>query len=73
MKISVTAKPRSNEELVTKIDDTHFEVAVKEPPVQGRANAAIIKALADYFDLPPYKVSIVMGHTSRQKVVEVEE
>jgi uncharacterized protein len=71
MKISVKAKPLSREPGVTKIDESTYEVAVKEPPVQGRANQAIIKALAEYFKVPVFKVRIVNGHISRQKIVEI--
>lgn len=71
MKIFVKAKPHSSEAFVKKIDEQNFEVAVKEPPVQGRANAAIIKALADYFNIAPSRVRMVSGYTSRQKVIEL--
>lgn len=50
---------------------THFEVAVKEPPIQGRANAAIIRALANFLALPPSRLRIAAGWTSRRKTIEV--
>ena len=71
MKLFITAKPRAKEESVEKIDDTHFVVAVKEPPIQGRANAAIINALADFLHIAPTRLSIVSGYTRRKKVIEV--
>ena len=49
MKIFVKAKPDSNENKVEKIDDSNFVVSVKDPPVQGRANRAIVKILSEYF------------------------
>lgn len=54
-----------------KVDETHFVVAVKEPPIQGRANAAIVRALAAHFGIAPSSVRIISGHTSRQKVIEI--
>lgn len=72
MKIFVTAKPSAKEERVEEIDPTHVVVAVKEPPVQGRANHAIVKALASHFGVPVSRVRIIAGHTSRRKVVEME-
>ena len=72
MKIFVKTKPRSKQERVEKIDETHFIVAVKEIPIEGRANKAIIKALADYFDVARSSVRIVSGHTARQKRIEVD-
>ena len=71
MKIFVKAKLRAKEKRIKKIDDTHFEVAVKDPPVDGRANTAIIKALADYFDIAPSRIEIISGHTSKQKIIKI--
>ncbi len=71
MKIFVKVKPGSREESVGKIDESHFNVSVKEPPRQGKANAAIVRALAEHFRVPRSSVSIVSGHTSRDKVVEI--
>lgn len=71
MKISIKAKPNSREEKVEQITEAEFIVSVKEPPVQGRANEAIIRILADYFNVSKSQVRIVSGWTSRQKVIEV--
>ena len=48
MKIFVKAKLNAKEERVERIDENNFIVAVKEPPVDGKANQAILKALAEY-------------------------
>lgn len=71
MTITVHAKPSAREEKVEKISETEYRVSVKEPPVQGRANAAIIKALAGYFGVSPSQVQIVHGHTSRTKIIAI--
>lgn len=71
MRIFIKAKPNSKKELVKKIDENNFIVSVKEAPIKGRANQAIIKTLADYFNVSPLKIRIVSGHRSRQKVIEV--
>lgn len=71
MKILVKAKPQAYEEKVEKIDDTHFVVHVKEPPVNGLANKGIAKVLAEYFKVSQSRVKVVKGFTSKQKVVEI--
>lgn len=71
MRINVKARPNSKEEKVEKISDTEFVVSVKEPPVQGKANRAIINALAVHFGIASARIKIVSGYTSRQKVVEI--
>ncbi|RJQ35715.1 DUF167 domain-containing protein [Candidatus Microgenomates bacterium] len=71
MKIFVTAKPRAKNEEVKKIDETHFIVSVKEPPVDGKANRAIAKALSDYFDIPISSVIMTSGYTFKIKTFEI--
>ena len=50
-----------------------YKVSVKEPPVQGKANEAIGRALASYFKVSPSQVSLVSGSSSKQKVFEIEK
>ena len=73
MRIFVKAKPNSKEEYIEKIDETHFVVAVKEPPRQGRANNAIAQALADYFHTSQSNVRLISGFSSKQKVFEIKD
>jgi len=56
---------------VEKINETYFEVAVKEPPVQGRANEVIVRALADFLNIAPSRLRIVAGWSSCRKIIEV--
>ena len=72
MQINIKAKPNSREEKVEKISDTDFIVSVKEPPVEGKANRAIINALAVYFKIASARIKLVSGWTSRQKVLEIK-
>lgn len=72
MKITVKAKPSARQASVEKIDDTHFVVAVTEPPVEGRANAAIVKALAAHFSTAPSNIRLISGATWKQKVFEID-
>lgn len=48
-------------------------VAVSEPAIDGRASTAVCRAIAEAVGVSLSKVSIVMGHTSRTKVVEINE
>lgn len=71
MKIFVKAKPKARKAYIKKIDDTHYVVAVNEPPVSGKANQAIIKSLAEYFSKPSSQIAIITGEKSKQKIVEI--
>ncbi len=72
MKISIKAFPNANKNKVEQIDRSNYSVSVKEPPIGGRANQAIVEVLAHYFKIPNSKVSIISGRTSSKKVIEVD-
>lgn len=73
MRITVRAKPDSRKESVEKIDEKNYIVSVKEPPVESRANQAVIRVLAGYFQTIPSKIFIVSGHTSKIKIIEITQ
>ena len=71
MKIVVQARPGAKEEKVEKVGDLSFKVSVKELPRQGRANAAIVRVLAEYFGVSQSQVRIISGQTIKNKIVEI--
>ncbi len=71
MKIFVRVKPKAKEEKVDKMDDINFKVSVKQPPEKGRANAAVVKALAGYFNISQSSIRIVSGSSSKLKIIEI--
>jgi len=73
MKIFVKVKPKAKEEKVEKIDDINFKVFVKQLPEKGRANRAVIKALANYFNTSQSNIQISSGSASRMKVIEIRK
>ena len=48
-------------------------IRVTAPPVDGKANAALCAFVARAAGVPPSRVSVVRGQTSRDKVVRVED
>ncbi|MBI2278617.1 MAG: DUF167 domain-containing protein [Candidatus Brennerbacteria bacterium] len=70
MRFFVRVKPNAKEEKVTG-EGTNFTVAVKAPPREGKANTAVIAALAAHFNVPKSQVNIVAGHVARHKVIEI--
>lgn len=72
MKIIIQAKTKSKLEKIEKIKGNEFKVWVKEPPVKGRANEAICKILAGYFNASPSHVKIISGALSKHKIVEIK-
>ncbi|MBU3934595.1 DUF167 domain-containing protein [Patescibacteria group bacterium] len=71
MKVFVKVKPKAKEEKVQKIDDINFKISVKQSPEKGRANAAVISALAEYFGINKSNINIVSGSSSKLKIIEI--
>lgn len=71
MKIFVKANPSSKSKEVKQIGKNHFLVKVKEPRKEGRANRAIVKALATHLGVAHSCITLVSGFSSKQKVFEI--
>lgn len=69
--IKVKAFPGSKIEEIIKKSENSFDVKVKEKPVQGQANRAIIAVLADYFKISKNKVRLIKGFRERNKIFEI--
>ena len=72
MKLHVRVKPKAKETRVVHVDETHFSVWVKEPPEEGRANEAVLRAVCEYLGVGRARVSLVRGGRSKNKVIEFD-
>lgn len=71
MNIQVVAHPNSKK---TKVEGDllgTLHVYVNEPPIDGRANAAIINALAKHFAVDRNNIFLTSGEKSKQKIFEI--
>ena len=71
MKIFVKVKAGARTEKVSRIDDLHFLVSVKEIPLEGKANKAVINALAEYLKLSKSQIMIITCFASREKIISI--
>jgi uncharacterized protein YggU (UPF0235/DUF167 family) len=58
--------------VVGRRTDGVIAVRVTAAPADGKANAAVIKAIADALGTRPSGLSLVSGHTGRDKRVQVD-
>jgi uncharacterized protein len=71
--LQVKVKPGSRDEALVEQDDGTWLARVKAPPVDGKANAALIALVAAHFGLRKAQVSIKSGASARMKRVQIEE
>ncbi len=72
MIINVRVIPRARVQKIVADGDV-YRVYTNAAPADGAANAAVIKMLSQYFDVPKSRISIVRGATSHDKVVSVSD
>ena len=67
--VDIAVKPRSSREGVGPIQGDRLCVTVNAPPVDGKANEAVVRLLASIFKIPRSAVTIVRGETGRKKTL----
>lgn len=69
-RITVDVKAGSHEEGVEDLEEGHYLVKVKAPRKKGKANSAVLKLLQKHFGC---RATIVSGHISTRKIIELTE
>ena len=71
-RLTVKVHPRAKRSALNGRLGEAWKLALAAPPVDGKANDECIRYLAEFAGVPRSRVRIVMGLTSRLKVVEIE-
>lgn len=82
MRIIVKVKPNAKVESVERVTQATldlgikdgldiYKVSVKEPPVSGKANEAVVRVLAEYFEVSKSQVTLVRGGSAKNKIFEI--
>jgi uncharacterized protein (TIGR00251 family) len=70
--LAVRAQPGAKKTAITGTygegPSAQLKIAVHAPPLEGRANHALLAFLADFFALPRNRVELLSGESSRSKV-----
>jgi uncharacterized protein len=71
IRVTVRVKPGSSRARVggSYGPDGQLVVAVNAPPIDGAANEAVLRAVADAAGIRPRQVTIASGHTARTKIL----
>lgn len=70
-RISVRLTPRGGRDAIEGWEGDVLHVRVSAPPVDGKANDALVRLLAKALGVAPSRVTLVAGAQARVKVVEV--
>jgi uncharacterized protein (TIGR00251 family) len=68
---AVKVHPRAHKNAITGVMGDALKLALTAPPVEGKANQAVIEFFAELFAIPRSSVTIASGETSRNKIVRI--
>lgn len=69
--LPVRAVPRAAKNELQGVHGDALKIRLQAPPVEGKANAALIRFLSDALDIPRTQLSIASGETGRNKAVRI--
>lgn len=77
MKLTVRLTPRGGRDAIEGFAEdgagrSLLKARVAAPPIEGEANAALVKLLARALGLPRGAVRIASGETARVKIIEID-
>lgn len=72
VRIRVHAQPNAPKNQIVGIHGDALKIKIHAPPEDGRANAELCEYLAKLAGVAKSRVTLVSGHSSRAKVVEIE-
>ena len=69
--LQVSVHPRARKNAITGTHGDALKLSLTAPPVEGRANEAVIAFFAALLRLPRSSITIAAGHSRRNKVVRI--
>jgi uncharacterized protein (TIGR00251 family) len=70
-RLRVRVKPRASKSRIVGVRSGMLEVAIAAPPVDGEANAELIRVLGRELGVKKSGIVIVSGQASREKLVQI--
>ena len=70
--VEIRLQPRGGRDAVVGERDGAVLIRISAPPVDGKANAALIAFVSKLLGVPKSSVTIVRGEASRNKVIRVD-
>ncbi len=69
--LTLHVQPGAKRTEVSGLHGEALKIRLAAPPVEGRANEALLKFIADFFGVPLRQVELKQGGQSRHKVVAI--
>lgn len=72
VQFKIKVQPRSGKNEICGLQGDALKIRLTAAPVDGEANTACIRYLADVLRLSPCRIRLMTGQTSHQKIIRVD-
>lgn len=72
VRIAVHVMPNAKKSEVVGVLDDAIKIRLQAPALEGRANEALVRFLADRLGVPKSAVTLTHGQTNKRKLLEVK-
>ena len=69
--LSVKVIPRASKDAIQGVMGDALKVRIQAPPVEGKANAHLVKFLSKHWGIPRANIEILSGETGRNKRLRI--
>ncbi len=70
--IKIYVQPGAKKNEIVGLFGEELKIKLQSPPIEGKANEALLKYLSQQLELPRSQITLKTGQTSRHKVVEIK-
>jgi uncharacterized protein (TIGR00251 family) len=71
IRFEIKVQPRASQNQITGVVEGVMKVRLNSPPVDGKANHALINLLAKTLSVPKKNISIIRGETNTSKLIHI--
>ncbi len=71
--LALHVQPGAKRTVVAGLHGDALKIRLAAPPIEGKANAELLRFLAAAFGVPLARVALVRGETSRRKTVRIDQ
>jgi uncharacterized protein (TIGR00251 family) len=69
--IEITVSPKSSQSKIVVKDEETIKIYLNAPPVDGNANAELIKLLSKKLGIAKSRIEIIRGQSGRKKTLRI--
>ena len=71
LRLRIFLQPKAGKDHIVGLHDNELKITITAPPIDGQANAHLLKFLSKIFKVPKSQIQLEKGELSRHKQVRI--